>query len=174
MRPPLPKGADETALPPMGSPEVAMPQPVIARDIVRYVGEIVAMVVADTKDHARDAAEQIEIDYAPLPAVVATSASPQPDAASVWTQFPDNVCFSFKKGDRAAVDAAFAKAHHVTRLELHQYAALGVSLGDVAAISAPTTLPPAATRSMRRPASRTRSNVRWRATCSAFQPTTSA
>ena len=118
VRPPLPKGADETALPPMGSPEVAMPQPVIARDIVRYVGEIVAMVVADTKDHARDAAEQIEIDYAPLPAVVATSASPQPDAASVWTQFPDNVCFSFKKGDRAAVDAAFAKAHHVTRLEL--------------------------------------------------------
>ena len=52
VRPPVPKGTDETALPPMGSPEVATPQPVIARDIVRYVGEIVAMVVAETK-HAR-------------------------------------------------------------------------------------------------------------------------
>jgi carbon-monoxide dehydrogenase large subunit len=46
----------------MGSPEVAMPQPVIARDIVRYVGEIVATVVAETKDRARDAAERVAID----------------------------------------------------------------------------------------------------------------
>ena len=118
VRPPVPKGVDEKTLPPMGAPEVAMPQPVIARDIVRYVGEIVAIVVAETKDRARDAAERVEIDYAPLPAVVATAKSPQPGAAQVWPQFPDNVCFSFKKGDRAAVDAAFAKAHHVTRLDL--------------------------------------------------------
>jgi carbon-monoxide dehydrogenase large subunit len=118
VRPPLPKGADESTLPPMGSPEVAMPQPVIARDIVRYVGEIVALVVAETKDGARDAAERIEIDYASLPAVIATSDSAQPGAAAVWPQCPDNVCFSFQKGDRAAVDAAFAKAAHVTRLDL--------------------------------------------------------
>jgi carbon-monoxide dehydrogenase large subunit len=118
VRPPLPKGADEKVLPPMGSPAVAMPQPVIARDVVRYVGEIVALVVAETKDHARDAAERVEIEYAPLPAVVATADSPQPGAAQVWPQSPGNVCFSFQKGDRAAVEAAFAKAHHVTRLEL--------------------------------------------------------
>src|SRR4051794_31601787 len=118
VRPPLPKGSDETALPPMGSPEVAMPQPVIARDTVRYVGEIVVLIVAETKDSARDAAERIEIDYAPLPAVVATSDSAQPGAAAVWPQCPDNVCFSFKKGDRAAVDTAFARAAHVTRLDL--------------------------------------------------------
>src|SRR3954454_21508857 len=112
VRPPLPKGSDETALPPMGSPEVAMSQPVIARDTVRYVGEIVVLIVAETKDSARDAAERIEIDYAPLPAVVATSDSAQPGAAAVWPQCPDNVCFSFKKGDRAAVDTAFARAAH--------------------------------------------------------------
>jgi carbon-monoxide dehydrogenase large subunit len=118
VRPPVPKGVDEKALPPMGSPEVAMPQPVIARDMVRSVGEIVAIVVAETKDRARDAAERVEIEYAPLPAVVATEASAQPGAAQVWPQFPDNICFSFKKGDQSAVEAAFAKAHHVTRLDL--------------------------------------------------------
>src|SRR5262245_66696439 len=49
VRPPVPKGTDETKLPPMGAPEVAQPQPVIARDVVRYVGEIVAVVVAEAR-----------------------------------------------------------------------------------------------------------------------------
>ena len=118
VRPPVPKGVDEKTLPPMGSPEVASPQQVIARDVVRYVGEIVAMVVAETVHAARDAAERIVVDYEPLPFVVPTDASTAQDAPQVWPDRPGNVCFSFQKGDAAAVDAAFAKAHHVTRLEL--------------------------------------------------------
>jgi carbon-monoxide dehydrogenase large subunit len=116
VRPPVPKGVDETALPPMGSPEVAAPQPIIARDAVRYVGEIVAMVVAESVYAARDAAERIVVDYEALPFVVATDAGP--DAPQVWPSHSDNVCFSFRKGDAAAVEAAFARAHHVTRLDL--------------------------------------------------------
>jgi aerobic carbon-monoxide dehydrogenase large subunit len=118
VRPPVAKGTDEKTLPPMGSSEVAMPQPMITRDVVRYVGEIVAMVVAETKDYARGAAERVEIDYAHLPVVIATADSPQPGTPLVWPQIADNVCFSFQKGGRAALEAAFAKAHHVTRLEL--------------------------------------------------------
>ena len=118
VRPPVPKGVDEKTLPPMGSPEVAAPQQVIARDVVRYVGEIVAMVVAETVHAARDAAERVVVDYEPLPFVVATDASAAQDAPQVWPDRPGNVCFSFRKGDAAAVDAAFAKAHHVTRLDL--------------------------------------------------------
>jgi aerobic carbon-monoxide dehydrogenase large subunit len=116
VRPPVPKDADENALPPMGSPEVAAPQQIIALDTVRYVGEIVAMVIAETLHAARDAAERIVVDYEPLPFVAATDAGV--DAPQLWPNSPDNVCFSFRKGDAAAVDAAFARAHHVTRLDL--------------------------------------------------------
>jgi aerobic carbon-monoxide dehydrogenase large subunit len=116
VRPPVPKGVDEKTLPPMGSPKVAAPQQIIARDTVRYVGEIVAMVVADTVHAARDAAERVVVDYEPLPFVVATGAGP--DAPQVWPNSPGNVCFAFRKGDAAAVDAAFTRAHHVTRLDL--------------------------------------------------------
>src|SRR5262245_44516625 len=116
VRPPVAKGVDEASLPPMGSPSVAPPQPVIAHDVVRYVGEIVAVVVAETRHAARDAAERVVVDYDPLPAVVATADSP--GGPPVWPQFPDNVCFRVSKGDRAAVDAAFAAAYHVTRLDI--------------------------------------------------------
>ncbi|HEV3410554.1 MAG TPA: hypothetical protein VG095_09675, partial [Chthoniobacterales bacterium] len=111
VRPPVPKGADEAALPPMGSPEVAAPQQVIARNVVRYVGEIVAMVIAESVHAARDAAERVVVDYEPLPFVAATDASAAQHAPQVWPDRADNICFSFRKGDAAAVDAAFAKAY---------------------------------------------------------------
>lgn len=116
VRPPVPKGVDEKTLPPMGSPEVAAPQPIIARDTVRYVGEIIAIVVAETVYAARDAAERLIVDYEPLPFVVATGA--ESDAPQIWPTSPGNICFTFRKGDAAVVDAAFAQAHHITRLDL--------------------------------------------------------
>lgn len=118
VRPPFPPGTDPKSLPPLGSPEVAPPQPVLARGCVRYVGEIVAIVVAETVDRARDAAEAVEIDYDVLPSVIATADSLAPGAAQLWPQFPGNVCFSYRQGDRDAVEAVFAAAHHVTRLDL--------------------------------------------------------
>jgi carbon-monoxide dehydrogenase large subunit len=118
VRPPVPPGTDPKSLPPLGAPEVAPPQPVLARGCVRYVGEIVAIVVADTVNRARDAAEAVEIHYDPLPSVIATADSVLPGAAQLWPQFPGNVCFSYRQGDHDAMEAAFATADHVTRLDL--------------------------------------------------------
>lgn len=118
VRPPVPPGTDEASLPPLGAPEVAPPQPVIARERVRYVGEIVAVVVAETKHAARDAAEHVVVDYEPLPAVIAADAAAAPDAPVLWEQFPGNVCFRYHMGDSLAAGDAFASAHQVTRLEL--------------------------------------------------------
>lgn len=88
----------------------------IAPDRVRHVGEIVAMVVADTPDAARDAAEAIEIAYEELPAVVAGDAALAPGAPLVHDDVPGNLVCDWRKGDAAAVEAAFARAAHVARV----------------------------------------------------------
>src|SRR5215211_6065549 len=80
----------------------------LARDIVRHVGEPVACVVADSAAEARDAAEAIEVSYEPLPATVDGRAALAPSAPRVWEQAPGNQAFRFERGDRAAVEAAFA------------------------------------------------------------------
>ncbi len=88
-------------------------QPALAAGRVRFVGECVAFVVADTRAQALDACERIEADYEPLPAVTAVSdASAGPP---VWDDVPDNVCFRWQIGDRAATDAAFAAAARIVR-----------------------------------------------------------
>ncbi len=102
---------------PDGSAMFTPPHPALKRGRVRLVGDYVAFVVAETADLARDAAELIEIDYAPLPSVTATADAVADGAPAVWDECPDNVCFVFEIGDRDAVDAAFAKADHVTRLD---------------------------------------------------------
>lgn len=84
-------------------------QPVLAADRVRFVGESVAFVVADTRARALDAAERIEVDYEPLPAV--TAADEAPSGPPVWDDVADNVSFRWEIGDRAATEAAFAAAH---------------------------------------------------------------
>ncbi|MFQ5985304.1 MAG: xanthine dehydrogenase family protein molybdopterin-binding subunit [Alphaproteobacteria bacterium] len=101
-----------------GSPMVKPPRPVLARDRVRYVGDNVALVVADSPEGARDAAELVRVDYEPLAAVADPVAARSPGTPAVWDEAPDNVCFDWETGDRAACAAAFAKAHHRTRLEL--------------------------------------------------------
>ena len=92
--------------------------PCLATERVRFVGEGVAIVIADTMAAARDAAELIEIDYRPLAAVTGTAEAAAPGAPQVWPEAPGNIAFSWEGGDRQATDAAFARAHHVTRVEI--------------------------------------------------------
>jgi carbon-monoxide dehydrogenase large subunit len=100
---------------PDGSPIVTTPHPGLARGVAHLVGDPVAYVVAETLAIAKDAAEVIEVDYEPLPSVVLTADAVKPGAPAVWEQCPDNISNVFEVGDKAAVEAAFAKAHHVTR-----------------------------------------------------------
>jgi carbon-monoxide dehydrogenase large subunit len=89
--------------------------PALVKDRVRFVGDYVAFVVAETKHQAADAAELIAVDYEPLPAIVDTGAAARPGAPLVWDDCPNNICFVQIHGDKAATDAAFAKAAHVVK-----------------------------------------------------------
>jgi aerobic carbon-monoxide dehydrogenase large subunit len=89
--------------------------PALVSDRVRWVGDYVAFVVAETYHQAVDAAELIEVDYEPLPAVVSTADAAAPGAPLVWDDCPGNVCFVHRDGDAIATDAAFAGAAHVVR-----------------------------------------------------------
>ncbi len=111
-------GTNEPNLPrkrPDGSPMFWRAHPGLARDVVRYVGDPVAMVVAESLDQAKDAAELIEIDYEALPSVTSTDAATRPGSAAVWPECPDNISHVFAIGDKAATAAAFARAAHVVR-----------------------------------------------------------
>ena len=85
--------------------------------VVHFVGEPVVMVVAETQTQARDAAELIVVDYEVLPAVVHAADAVNPASPKVWDACPSNVSLDAEVGDKAATDAAFAKAAHVTRLQ---------------------------------------------------------
>ncbi len=100
-----------------GSPMKEPPHPVLAQGKVRHVGDQVALIVAESLTQAKDAAERIDVDYEPLAAVIDPATADKAPAA-VHDEAPDNVCYDWGHGDKAAVDAAFAKAAHVTRLDL--------------------------------------------------------
>ena len=93
-------------------------QRILARDVVRYVGEPVAFVVGESLAVAQAAAEVVGVDYEALPSVTAPDEAVADGAPILWPEFPNNVYFPFERGDRAAVDAAFAGASHVTEVEL--------------------------------------------------------
>ena len=93
-----------------GSPLYRPPRPALVRDRVRLVGDYVALVVAETVAQAKDAAERIAVDYRPLPSVTDTAEAANPDAPLIWDDCPNNECFFHEDGDKAAVDAAFARA----------------------------------------------------------------
>ncbi|HEY3911222.1 MAG TPA: xanthine dehydrogenase family protein molybdopterin-binding subunit [Stellaceae bacterium] len=101
-----------------GSPGFACPQPLLAQGRVRYVGDPVAFVVADTLNQAKDAAELVAVDYEQLPAAVTAAAALAPGAPAVWDENPGNEAFFHEIGDKAAVDAAFARAAHMVREEI--------------------------------------------------------
>jgi carbon-monoxide dehydrogenase large subunit len=101
-----------------GTPVQAPTRPALATERVRYAGEAVAFVVAETAAHAKDAAEAVLVEIEPLPAVTAIQEAIKPGAPLVHADRPGNVVIDFHYGDAAAVDAAIAGAAHVTRLSL--------------------------------------------------------
>jgi aerobic carbon-monoxide dehydrogenase large subunit len=100
------------------APLIVPPRAALARERVRHVGDPLAFVVADTRDQARDAAEQVAVAYRPLPAVVEATAALAAEAPLLWDEAPGNLSYRFERGDKAAVDAAFAEAAHIVEVEL--------------------------------------------------------
>ena len=100
-----------------GSAAFPTPRPALARGRARHVGDPVALVIAETHEAAVDAAEQVAVDYEPLPAVAAAMDALRPGAPAVWDEAPDNVAFLAQAGQREAVDQAFTRAAHVTRVD---------------------------------------------------------
>ncbi len=101
-----------------GSPMIVPPRPSLTSDKVRYVGDAVACVIAETVAEARDAAEAVMLDIDPLPAVAQASAAAAPGAPQIHDSAPGNVVLDYLYGEPAKVAEAFAKAAHVTRLPL--------------------------------------------------------
>jgi carbon-monoxide dehydrogenase large subunit len=98
-----------------GTPAFTSPQPFLACGRVRYVGDPVAFIVAETLEEAKDAAEAIEVEYDTLPAVPTVAAANAPDAVAVWDGCPDNEAFTHAAGDKAAVAKYMGEAAHVIR-----------------------------------------------------------
>jgi len=101
-----------------GTPMVEPGHPPLAVDVVHHVGDQVAVVLAETRAAARDAAELVEVDYEDLPVVASLAAAAAEGAPLVWDDAPGNICFDWEIGDAAATDAAFAKAAHVASIDI--------------------------------------------------------
>src|SRR5215470_7438108 len=104
-----------------GEPFVFDEQPLLAADKVRFVGETVAMVIAETLAQALDAAELIELDYEPLPAVTHASAAAAAGAPQLSSQVPGNMCLDWHTGDAKGADLAFGRAAHVVTLDIDNH-----------------------------------------------------
>jgi carbon-monoxide dehydrogenase large subunit len=111
-----------------GSPPIATRHDPLPADTVRFVGEPVAIVVAETIDQARDAAELLRIDYHVLPAVALAADAVETGAPRLWDEAPGNLCVDIEVGDEAATAAAFARAAHVVRLDTWVQRVTGVPL----------------------------------------------
>jgi carbon-monoxide dehydrogenase large subunit len=101
-----------------GSPMAEPPHPVLASGRARHVGDPVAMVIAETRDRAVEAADLVAVDYKPRAAVTAVDEAVQPGKPLVHDAVSGNICYDWHIGDKAAADAAFAKAAHVTTLDI--------------------------------------------------------
>ena len=111
-----------------GAPPIATRHYALPADRARFVGEPVALVVADTIAAAKDAAELLDVTYEPLPAVVSAANAVASGAPSLWDEAPDNVCIDIEVGDAAATAAAFARAAHVVRLNTLAQRVTGVPM----------------------------------------------
>ena len=99
--------------------------PALAATRVHFVGQPIALVVADTLRAAIDAAEDIAIGYEELPAVVGFEAAIRPGAVQLHAEAPGNLAFEYESGDRASVEAAFARATHVSRMTMNSQRLVG-------------------------------------------------
>ncbi|MGH7054579.1 MAG: xanthine dehydrogenase family protein molybdopterin-binding subunit, partial [Stellaceae bacterium] len=100
------------------APMIVPPRHALARGRARHVGDPVAFVVADTEPAARAAAERVAVAYRPLPAVVDAVNALAAGAPLLWDNASGNLCYRFERGDRAAIEAAFAAAAHSVEIEL--------------------------------------------------------
>ncbi|MGA3401909.1 MAG: xanthine dehydrogenase family protein molybdopterin-binding subunit, partial [Acetobacteraceae bacterium] len=107
---------------------VATPHYPLPLDKARFVGEPVALVIAETIAAARDAADLLDMAYDPLPAVVCAADAVRPGAPCLWNEAPDNVCIDIEIGDAAATATAFARAAHVVRLQTLAQRVTGVPM----------------------------------------------
>ncbi len=126
-----------------GKPMAEPPRWALARGTVRHVGEAVAVVVAETLAQARDAADLVQVEYEPLPAVVDAKAAMRQDAPQLHQAAPGNICFRFARGDAAAVRKAFDAAAHTVRLDLINNRLIGAAIEPRAVLadgSAPNKL----------------------------------
>ncbi len=103
---------------PDGSDLAAPPRPILAQGLVRFVGEPVAAIIAESAAAARDAAEAVMVDYEELPAVTKLRDAIAPGAPQLWPAAGNNIVAETRYGDQAAVDAAFKSAAHVVSLDL--------------------------------------------------------
>ncbi|MEO9901823.1 xanthine dehydrogenase family protein molybdopterin-binding subunit [Nisaea sp.] len=101
-----------------GSARADTPRPILEGDTVRHVGTPVAMVIAETLDQARDAAELIDVDYEPLQSATDTEGAAKPGAAQLYDHIPNNICFDWQKGDLETAEAAFTRAAKVVRTKV--------------------------------------------------------
>src|SRR3954452_22070219 len=101
-----------------GTPLLQTNRLALMTDKVRYVGDPVACVVAETLAQARDAGEAIELDIEPLPAVTSPDEASQPGAPQLYDHIPNNVALDYHYGDTVKVEAAFAAPAHVTKLDI--------------------------------------------------------
>jgi carbon-monoxide dehydrogenase large subunit len=117
-----------------GTPPFVAPCYSMAIDRVRYCGEVVAMVLADTVNHAKDGAEAIEVDYGVLPSNANTRAAALPDAPRLWDEARSNVCVDADVGNKLATEAAFASAAHVAKIDTWVQRVTGVPMEPRAAV----------------------------------------
>ena len=103
---------------PDGSPVYTPPRPALAEEKVAFVGDPVVFVVAESATRAKDAAELVEVDYAPLPGIPSLAVATAPGAPVLWDECPDNVSFRMRVGDHERVARALSSAAHVVRSRL--------------------------------------------------------
>ena len=118
-----------------GSPRRATKLLVLADGRVRFVGDIVAVAIAETSAAAADAAERIAVDYEPLDSVTDTAAAPAPDSPLLWDDIPGNTCIDGFFGDPEATKAAFSEAAHAVSLKTRVQRVTGVMMEPRAAVA---------------------------------------
>jgi carbon-monoxide dehydrogenase large subunit len=110
------------------SAPIATPHYPLPADMARFVGEPVALIIAETIAAAKDAADLLEVAYEPLPAVTGAADAVKPGAPCLWPEAPTNICIEIAIGDEATTEAAFAGATHVVRLETLAQRVTGVPM----------------------------------------------